>query len=87
VSADLSLRGELGEIAPGESGTLRVEAIFRDVDERHADTIAAEMIDRAHELANLPDCQCDVDVRVEELSADGHVDPLARPAHAHPIAR
>jgi hypothetical protein len=87
VSADLSPREELGEIAPGESGTLRVEAIFRDADARHADTIAAEMIDRAHELANLPDCQCDVDVRVEELSADGHVDPVARPAHTHPVAR
>ena len=87
MSADLSPREELGEIAPDESGTLRVEAVFRDVDERHADTIAAEMIDRAHELANLPDCQCDVDVRVEELSADGHVDPLERPAHAHPVAR
>jgi len=87
VSAELSSPEELGEIAPSESGTLRVEAIFRDVDERHSDTIAAEMIDRAHELANLPDCQCDVDVRVEELSADGHLDPLARPAHTHPVAR
>ncbi len=45
--------------------TLRVEAIFRDIDEQQADTIAAEMISRAHELANLPDCECDVDVNVQ----------------------
>jgi len=44
---------------------LRVEAVFMDVDEQHADTIAAEMIGRAHELANLPEWECDVDVSVQ----------------------
>ena len=28
-------------------------------------TLAAEMIDRAHELANRPECECDVDVSVQ----------------------
>ncbi len=51
-------------------GTLRVEAVFRDVDEQHADTIAAEMIGRAHELANLPEWECDVDVRVQPASPE-----------------
>jgi hypothetical protein len=46
-------------------GTLRVEAVFHGVDEPHADTIAAEMIGRAHELANLPESECDVDVSVQ----------------------
>ena len=36
-----------------------------DVDEQHADAIAAEMIGRAHELANLPEWECDVDVSVQ----------------------
>ena len=58
---------------------LRVEAVFQGVDERHAQTLAAEMIDRAHELANLPDCQCDVDVSIEETATDSHVEPAARP--------
>jgi hypothetical protein len=44
---------------------LRVEAVFRDLAERHMETIAAAMIDRAHELANLPECECDVDVSVQ----------------------
>ncbi len=45
--------------------TLTVRAVFSLSDERHAQEIAAGMIDRAHEIANLPDCECDVDVSVE----------------------
>ncbi|HXP99409.1 MAG TPA: hypothetical protein VN845_05005 [Solirubrobacteraceae bacterium] len=45
--------------------TLTVRAAFSLNDERHAQEIAADMIDRAHEIANLPDCECDVDVSVE----------------------
>jgi hypothetical protein len=60
--------------------TLRVEAVFHDVDERHADTIAAEMISRAHELANLPEWECDVDVNVELVAPDD--DPGAGSAGA-----
>jgi hypothetical protein len=61
---------------------LRVEAVFLGVEERHAQTIAAEMIDRAHELANLPDCQCDVDVNIEQTPAAGDGgDPVAPPPH------
>jgi hypothetical protein len=75
------------ESAPTMEGQLRVEAVFQGVDERHAHTIATELIDRAHELANLPDCQCDVDVSVEGTSADSHVDPAAQPARARPVTR
>ncbi len=53
------------------SSTLRVEAVFRDVDEQQAHAIAAEMISRAHELANLPECECDVDVNVQVGSPEG----------------
>jgi hypothetical protein len=45
--------------------TLRVEAVFRDLAQEHMQTVAAAMIDRAHELANLPDCECDVDVSIQ----------------------
>jgi hypothetical protein len=53
------------------------------VPERHAQALAAKMVDRAHELANLPDSQCDVDVTVE----DSRLDPAAQPTRARPLAR
>ena len=52
VSARRSGRGD----ALSEPAVLRVEAVFRDLDRRAARTaIAAELIARAHELANLPE--------------------------------
>jgi hypothetical protein len=53
----------------GERG-LRVQAVFRVSDERQAQNLAAQMVDRAHEIANLPDCECDVDVSVEWVGPD-----------------
>ncbi|MGO8904007.1 MAG: hypothetical protein ACLQMH_00110 [Solirubrobacteraceae bacterium] len=44
---------------------MNVQAVFRDVDAQHAQTLAAEMIARAHELANRPECECDLDVSVQ----------------------
>jgi hypothetical protein len=55
-----------------------VEAVFRDLAEQHMETIAAAMIDRAQELANLPECECDVDVSVQS----GLPEPPARPDRA-----
>lgn len=53
-------------VAPaGASHAVRIEVIFHTSDERHAQTVAAKLIDRAHEIANLPECECDVDVNVE----------------------
>ena len=72
-----------GERSCAPQVRLRLEAVFHGVEESHAQTIAAELIDRAHELANLPDCQCDVDVSVEETVEDGDVEPSTR----HPLAR
>jgi hypothetical protein len=76
-----------GERASTSQVCLRVEAVFQGVAEGHAQTIAAELIDRAHELANLPDCQCDVDVSVEETVADGHVERSTEAPRTHPLAR
>jgi hypothetical protein len=66
---------ESGEGTPPAPSMLRVEAVFRDLAEQHMETIAAAMIDRAHELANLPECECDVDVSVQS----GLPGPPARP--------
>jgi hypothetical protein len=54
-----------GAVAPQTGQTLHVRAVFRDVDNEHVQMLAAEMIARAHELANRPECACDVDVSVQ----------------------
>jgi hypothetical protein len=54
-----------GTVAPEAGQTLHVRAVFRDVDDAHVQILAAEMIARAHELANRPECACDVDVSVQ----------------------
>jgi hypothetical protein len=43
---------------------LTVEVLFHDVGERQAQDFAAEIIAGAHELANRPGQECDVDVGV-----------------------
>ena len=67
VSQDRRQRGP-GGAAAGPSSILTVQAVFRDVEERHVQTLAAEMIARAHELANQPECECDVDVSVQSAA-------------------
>jgi hypothetical protein len=53
---------------------LRVETVFRVTDEPHGQTVAAKMIDRAHEIANLAECECDVDVSVEWIRSEDPAD-------------
>jgi hypothetical protein len=57
--------GPPGSSAQDETCTLHVHAVFSNLDSQHVQTLAAEMIARAHELANRPECQCDVDVDVQ----------------------
>jgi tripeptide aminopeptidase len=52
---------------------------LRSLDEGRAQRVAAEFVDRVHEAANLPDCDCDVDVRVERSFA-GYGVPARSPA-------
>jgi hypothetical protein len=47
-----------------DPGAMVVEVVFHVSDERHGRTVAAQMIDRAQEIANLPECECDLDVNV-----------------------
>jgi hypothetical protein len=57
-----------GGAAANAFTTVTVQAVFRDVSEQHVQTLAAEMIARAHELANQPECECDVDVSVQSAA-------------------
>jgi hypothetical protein len=66
---------------------LRVETVFRVADELQGQTVAAKLIDRVHEIANLPECECDVDVSVEWARADGSADPGSEPARGHSAER
>lgn len=55
----MSLAGE------SEDGGLTVTVRFQLQDERTARDLAAGLIERAHELANLPRNECDVDCDVQ----------------------
>jgi hypothetical protein len=55
-----------------DPGALVVEVVFHVSDEQHGRTVAARMIDRAQEIANLPECECDLDVNVRWSSSPPH---------------
>jgi hypothetical protein len=57
---------------------IRVQVVFHVTDDRQAQTVAAKMVDRAHEIANLPECECDVDVSIERTHSDLATSPLER---------
>lgn len=60
---------------------LRVQTIFHVADEAQGQAVAAKLIDRAHELANSPECECDLDVSVEWVQPDDlAADPGGVPA-------
>jgi tripeptide aminopeptidase len=54
-------------------------AEVRSLSDERAEAVAAELIDRVHEAANLPDCDCDVDVSVRRTFS-GYRLPSAAPA-------
>ncbi len=58
---------------------------MRSIDEGRAESVAAEIVDRVHDAANLPDCDCDVDVSVQRTFAGYRLserDPAVLVAHA-----
>jgi tripeptide aminopeptidase len=57
-----------------ESCTLVAEA--RALDDQRAEAVVAEVIDRVHEAANLPDCDCDVEISVQR-SFSGYSLPVS----------
>lgn len=52
------------------AGCLRVEAVFtvHGDDEAAAYAALTELIDRLNQVANLPECECDLDISVEQRS-------------------
>jgi hypothetical protein len=81
VSADLQ-----GAQARENARAVRVEVVFHVTDDLQAHTVAAKMVDRAQEIANLPECECDVDVSVERTRGDAvhPVDPGEAPSRGRP---
>jgi hypothetical protein len=78
----------------GVERVLRVQTTFHVADEAQGQAVAAKLIDRAHELANSPECECDLDVSVEwvepeDLAADpgGVAATDRRSAGEQPAAR
>jgi hypothetical protein len=51
--------------------TVHIQVSFHAADELKAQTVAAMLIDSAHEIANQPECECDVDVSVETSPLQG----------------
>jgi tripeptide aminopeptidase len=47
----------------------------RSIDGERAEALVAEVVDRMHEAANLPDCDCDVEVSVERTFTGYRVRP------------
>jgi hypothetical protein len=66
----VSTEEQTGETPTGTCA-LRVQVVFHLTDDQQSQSVAARMIDSAHEIANLPECECDVDVSVELTNADG----------------
>ncbi len=54
-------------------------AEVRSLDEQRAERVVAELVERVHVAANLPECECDVDVSVQRKFSGFHL-PATRPA-------
>jgi len=56
-----------------------IVAEARGMRDERAEEIAAEIVDRIHEAANAPECECDVDVRVQRMFSGYRHAPGALP--------
>lgn len=56
-----------------------VVAEVRSLDAERAESVVAEVVDRMHQAANLPECECDVDIGVQRTFEGFHL-PATRPA-------
>jgi tripeptide aminopeptidase len=54
-------------------------AEVRSLDEQRAEAVVTELVERVHAAANLPECECDVDVSVQRTFSGFHL-PASRPA-------
>jgi tripeptide aminopeptidase len=74
----------VGTIAGGSAMNVVPErctvlAEVRAMQQERAETIVAEVVDRMHEAANLPECECDVDISVQRTFEGFHM-ASTRPA-------
>ncbi len=60
-----------------EMATLSLEA--RALQDERADEVVAEIVDRLHAAANLPDCDCDLDISVQRTFSGYRLSPGSRP--------
>jgi tripeptide aminopeptidase len=61
-----------------EDCTIVLEA--RALDDQRAEAVVAEIVDHLHEAANLPDCDCDVDISVQRTFSG-----YSLPVHSGPV--
>ena len=81
---DEETSANVGTIAGGSAMNVVPErcslvAEVRSLREERAEAVVAEVVDRLHEAANLPECDCDVDIGVQRTFA-GYRQPAGRPA-------
>jgi tripeptide aminopeptidase len=81
---DQETTANVGTIAGGSAMNVVPErcslvAEVRSLREERAEAVVAELVDRLHEAANLPECDCDVDIGVQRTFA-GYRQPANRPA-------
>jgi tripeptide aminopeptidase len=81
---DEQTTANVGTIAGGSAINVVPErcallAEVRSLSEQRAEGVVAEMIDCVHEAANLPECDCDVDVAVQR-TFPGYRTPASAPA-------
>lgn len=57
-------------------------AEVRGVDDEHGEALAAEIVDRIHEAANRPECECDVDISVQRTFSGYRLSPSSPPVEA-----
>ncbi len=81
---DAETTANVGTIAGGSAINVVPErctlvAEVRSLRDARAEEVVGELVDRIHEAANLPECDCDVDVSVERMFA-GYTVPGSSPA-------
>jgi tripeptide aminopeptidase len=68
----------VGTIAGGSAMNVVPErctvlAEVRSIEQQRAETVVAEVVDRMHQAANLPECECDVDISVQRMFEGFHL--------------
>ncbi len=80
---DAQTTANVGEIRGGTAMNVvpercEVVAEARGLEESSVEALVGELVDRIHEAANLPECECDVDVDVARMFAGYRVAPNER---------